>query len=88
MRSFLKAASLVAMTLGLLSSSVNAEDTFVESISKSGSPQAGRGALGTLAVGPYPSYAVKADALVEDITAGWLSKRQSGTCDPGYGKCP
>ncbi|KAG0031348.1 hypothetical protein BGZ81_001376 [Podila clonocystis] len=85
MRSFMKAASLVAMaTLGLLAPAVYAQDP-VDAYSKSGVAGGFKdsiNSLSNLSVGPYPS---NASNTYLPLAAGIsdLNKRQY-YCDPGY----
>jgi len=92
MRSFTKAATLLAMTtLGLLTLTVHAQEQ-TKAVSKSGVAGGFNGTLNSLnalAVGRYPSLASTGTSPLMRGGAkglGLLGKRQY-TCDPGYGYC-
>ncbi|KAF8939520.1 hypothetical protein EDD21DRAFT_400309 [Dissophora ornata] len=92
MRSFAKAAALLAMTtLGLLAPTVHAQEQ-TDAFSKSGVVGGFKdtlNSLSSLTVGPYPSLASTGVSPVMPGGAkglGILDKRQY-SCDPGYGYC-
>jgi len=89
MRSYLKAASLVALsTLGLL---VHSQE-IVQHFNKEGGTNGGfmdsLSALNTLTAGPYPQAKIAAYGMTPNPEASLMTlfKRQSG-CNPGYYVC-
>ncbi|KAF9206197.1 hypothetical protein BGZ49_002846 [Haplosporangium sp. Z 27] len=88
MRSFIKAASLIALaTFGLLAPAVSAQELTkaVPNPGISGGFKDSLDPLNLLAVGPYPA---SASSNLTPFSSGFgvLRKRQS--CQPGYGACP
>ncbi|KAF9093292.1 hypothetical protein BGX29_009990 [Mortierella sp. GBA35] len=84
MRSFIKAASLVAVVaLAILVPSTEAGEE-IRSVLKTHQNTGGYDPLKTLAVGPYPTIA-EAASLPEGSSL--LEKRAGQTCDPGFSLC-
>ncbi|KAF9085381.1 hypothetical protein BGX23_009697 [Mortierella sp. AD031] len=85
MRSFIKAASLVAVVaLAILVPSTEAGEE-IRSVLKTHQNTGGYDPLKTLAVGPYPTIA-EAASLPEGSSL-LLEKRAGQTCDPGFSLC-
>ncbi|KAF9402220.1 hypothetical protein BGX21_010885 [Mortierella sp. AD011] len=93
MHSFVKVASLVALTtLGLLAPTVYAQELKDAFVSTPGSAAGFRDpidSLRSLAVGPYPvSNALAPTAMAMAVGPSGLDKRDYVCKDPGYGVCP